>query len=98
MKSRHDVHNVRQSNNLAAYFVLFRHSLIWRYKIEFVGFDYYLIGVIFSEKYDFHVAGFTNKRLRLFSFATEHSRFTTIRYVRFRISIHNLHKQTEKVE
>lgn len=50
----------------------------------------YLIGIVFGKKYDFYVARFANKRLRLFCFAAKHTRISTIRYIRFSIAIHNL--------
>lgn len=50
----------------------------------------YLICIIFGKKYNFYVACFTNECLWLFSFTAKHSRFTSIRYIGFSISINNL--------
>lgn len=50
----------------------------------------YLIGIVFRKKDDFYVACFANKRLRLLCFAAKHTRLSTIRYISFSITIHNL--------
>lgn len=50
----------------------------------------HLIREIVSVKENFNVASLTNERLRLFSFATEHSWFSAIGDISLSITIHNL--------
>lgn len=58
--------------------------------IKLNSFHSYLIRVVFSKKYNFYVARFTNECLRKFCFAAKHSSITTIGHICFCISVHNL--------